>query len=188
MSKFSIKSNICPDSSEITYTTFYDGKKCQHQEVTGKIAKRRLALEYIVRDLSSCFEYLHLLKSCQESEIAKPIYDAFVIKYGKCFASGNERGLSLKPKNYFQNESMFYKTHLNIIKTRNKYVAHSDSSVYEQGEVYLATNGSESKVFIPVINYSHPTDKSLDREIELCKHLTSKVVLEIQKLDSKIKA
>ncbi len=188
MTKFKLESKISSGSSEITFFASYDGDRCHSEEVVGKISKKRLALELITGDLYSCVEYLSLIKGCDGLRINKPIYEAFVIKYGKCFASGKERGLSLKIKDYFNDNPALLKTHLHVINTRNKYIAHSDSSVFEQGEVLLAKNGSESEVFVPVCSYSYPVGHFLEKEIELCSYLISKINLEIKKLENRIKA
>ena len=188
MSKFEIESDINIVSSEVTFTTSYGGEECEHEEIVGSIAKRRLALEFILGDISSCIDYLSLVKEYEGLVISKPIYEAFVIKYGKCFASGKERGLSLKAKSYFPHDSDSLKIHSNIIKTRNKYIAHSDSEIFEQGRVLLAKSGNESEVFTPVINYSHPVEHSLEKEIEHCIYLRIKVAQEIGESEIRIKA
>lgn len=188
MNKFEIESDISLGSSEIEFSTSYGGEECEHEEISGSIAKRRLALEFILRDISSCIDYLSLVREYEGLGISKPIYEAFVIKYGKCFASGKERGLSLKANEYFPRGSGSLKIHLAIIKARNKYIAHSDSDIFEQGRVLLAKSGNESEVFTPVINYSHPVDRSLAKEIEHCLELRSKVAQGIGKNDIRIKA
>ena len=88
------------------------------------------------------------------------LYKAFLITYGKCFATGVARGLTLNAKDVFKNQEKLLSAHRHLINARNKFVAHSDSLIFEQSEVYLSKFGGNLDIFVPSNKYGHPTDHS----------------------------
>lgn len=186
MTGFTFESVINDCGTEVSYRSYYDGIPCDHIKVDGLLAKRRSALELILSDICECLDIFELITFDVQKKYSKFLYKAFVITYGKCFASGEKRGTSLKAKPVFKGNEKLFQKHKQVIKTRNKYVAHSDSSNYEVTEVYLASFRNQSEVFTPTTKYSYPTGYSLVEEENLVIHVYEHIKEQISKIDNVI--
>ncbi len=136
-------------------------------------------------DLCECLEIVELI-TFNEGGYSRFLYKAFVINYGKSFADGKERGISLSAKKVFKNNKDLLVRHNQIINARNKYVAHSDSSTYEVSEVRLASFGNHHELFAPMSKYSHPTGNSLVREKKLVIHVYKHVKEQVIRVEKAI--
>lgn len=144
---------------------------------------RRRSLALIINDVVQSHEYLCLLDGIDGTSLAKPLYKAFVVTYGKCFSTGKERGLSLDAREIFKESKANFKAHEFVMKTRNKYIAHSDSSVFEDSEINLACSSEHTEILAFVQKHSHPVGKSLEKEKELCLYLHKMVEKKVLKED-----
>lgn len=187
MSNFTLESYTTEsDPSEIKFRAFYKGEVCNIKAIKGQLAKRRIALALILDDLGECYKGLCFVESLEGSELTNLLYKSFLITYGKCFSAGKARGLSLDAKDIFKDFPDLYKLHKILIKTRNEYVAHGDTTICEQGELYLASTSSKHEYFVPLAKYSNPIEHSLKKEVDLCLFVVDQVKSKISKVEEKI--
>lgn len=186
MTDFTHKSSISKCLTEITFDSYYDGKPCDNIKVDGHIAKRRSALQLILSDICECLDIFELITFDSQRRYSKFLYKAFIITYGKCFASGEKRGISLKAKKVFKDNEQLLQRHNKIIEMRNKYVAHADSGVYEGSEVYLAFCGDQKEIFAPTQKYSHPVGEFLIEDEDLVIYVYEYINKQITKVDNAI--
>jgi hypothetical protein len=186
MTEFTHESAISECGTEVTFNSYFDGKPCKSIKVSGHLAKRRSALQLILSDICECLDIFELITFDSKREYSKFLYKAFVVTYGKCFASGEKRGISLKAKKVFKDNEGLLKKHNQIIEARNKYVAHADSATYEVSEVYLASFGSQHEVFAPTQKYSHPVRSGLIGDEDLVIYVYEHINKQINKIDNAI--
>lgn len=186
MTSFTYKSSISECRTEITFDSYYDGEPCENIKVDGHLAKRRSALQLILSDICECLDIFELITFDSQRRYSKFLYKAFIITYGKCFASGEKRGISLKAKKVFKDNEQLLQRHNQVIEARNKYVAHADSVVYEESEVYLASSGDEKEVFAPTHKYSHPVGEGLIEDEDLVIYVYEYLNKQVSKIDNAI--
>ena len=186
MTQFTYKLVISECGTEVTFNSFYDGKPCKNVEVNGHLAKRRAALQLILSDICECIDIFELITFDSQRKYSKFLYKAFVVTYGKCFASGQNRGISLKAKLVFRDNEKLLQKHNQVIKVRNKYVAHADSETYEVSEVYLASSSMKHEIFVPTRKYSNPVGNSLIEEEDLVAYVYEYINVQINKIDNAI--
>ncbi|HCG9711306.1 TPA: hypothetical protein NKA25_001176 [Vibrio parahaemolyticus] len=184
--KFTYKSEISECGTGIIFKSYFGNVTCNNIKVTGHLAKRRSALQLILSDICECLDIFELITFDGERKYSKFLYKAFVITYGKCFAGGEERGISLSAKKVFKNDKEMLQKHRQIIELRNKYVAHSDSSIYEMSEVYLASSGDQQELFVPTQKYTHPIGSSLVGHEDLVVYVYEHVNEQISKVEKAI--
>jgi len=182
MSKFKVELTST-DEGETRIKATYQGNPCDLKVINESIGNRRRSLELILNDILQSHEYLCLLEGAEGSSLAKPLYKAFVVTYGKCFSTGKERGLSLDARDVFKESKANHEVHDLVMKTRNKYIAHSDSSGYESSEIYLASYSNHSEILAYVQKYSHPVEFSLEKEKNLCLYVHKVIERKILKED-----
>ena len=188
MSKFTYESQLSECKTELTYNSYFENELCANKKIEGTLAKRRIALQLILSDICDCSYALNLISENINANHCSFVYKSFVVTYGKCFASGATRGLSLQAKDIFKKQPELLTRHLCLIKTRNKYIAHSDSEVFESSEVYLVESASEHEFFVPTLKFSFPTGSSLKKELDLVLYVCEQVKSQIKKLESKMVA
>ncbi|ELA6592050.1 TPA: hypothetical protein NKB37_002981 [Vibrio parahaemolyticus] len=184
MTKFTHKSEISKCGTELVFKSYYNDIPCKNTKIFGHLAKRRSGLQLILSDICECLDMFELITFDGERRYTKFLYKAFVITYGKCFAGGEERGVSLNAKAVFKGNKQLLEKYIKIIEARNKYVAHSDSTNYENSAVYLASFDGEHEIFVPTQKYSHPVSDSIASDENMVIYVYEYLNDQIQKLDN----
>jgi hypothetical protein len=188
MSKFTYESQLSECKTELTYNSYFENEPCVNKQIEGTLAKRRIALQLILLDICECNDALNLISQNINANHCSFVYKSFVVTYGKCFASAATRGLSLQAKDIFKQQPELLSQHHCLIKTRNKYIAHSDSEVFESSEVYLVESASEHEFFVPTLKFGFPTGNSIKQGLDLVLYVYEQVKNQIKKVESKLAA
>jgi len=173
-------------TTEYSYKSFFDGEPCESKKVEGVLAKQRIALQLIIQDIYECNDALNFIIENNDSNLCSIVYKSFIITYGKCFTVGATRGVSLNAKDIFKDQNSLFNVHQILLKTRNKYVAHSDSDIFESSEVYFVKSSSEHEFFVPTLRFNYPTGESLKKEHGLVLYLYEQVKKKILKLENRL--
>jgi len=166
---------------------FWKGKLCSYKILTGPIAKRREALALIYEDLCNCEEYLCQMTIENPRLVQSALYKSFIITYGKCFVKGKSRGMSLEESHIFSNaEEKIKDIHKSVMETRNKFVAHSDSSIMHQAEICVIypPDGFENlqpHIVTATLEYNQPFGHSFLEQMYLVEHIKNQVIAMIER-------
>lgn len=187
MKKLIFKDIISEDETELTFEGYFDNQRCDLRELSGPIARRRNSIALILNDIRDCRKFAVKLRDLQDTQFAQSFYISFVITYGKCYSKGVTRGLSLNVDKVFgKNDGRYREIHDRIIISRNKFVAHSDSELYQQGTVYLASHGDHKEILNPVLKFSTHLGEPINEWIELCEFVFGKVEIMLKEVDRRL--
>lgn len=114
----------------------YEGMECEVRKLENPLARRYNALQQIVGDLQDILGFIEKYNS-SEVLIRSAIFQAIIISYGRCFGSGDARGISLREQDVFPEGSPLLQTHRDLIRIRHKVVAHADDPDVTCGEISI---------------------------------------------------
>mgnify|MGYP003120580149 CR=1 FL=1 len=114
----------------------YEGMECEVRKLENPLARRYNALQHIVGDLQDILGFIEKYNS-SEVLIRSAIFQAIIISYGRCFGSGDARGISLREQDVFPEGSPLLQTHRDLIRIRHKVVAHADDPDVTCGEISI---------------------------------------------------
>ncbi|MDR3491734.1 MAG: hypothetical protein P4M12_06785 [Gammaproteobacteria bacterium] len=177
-----------------------DASECTVFEIQTKQSKSICAYTLIDKDLREALlyysEYERLLRDGVAKEnivLAKALFRAFFITYGKCFTKGNERGVWLNrdfvPKIYMA-------THDLMMEIRNTFIAHADTDILENckyvfliplQERYLAGENVEAQSLtelhqVGIVEYGNDENESEYKYKEAIDDVQKKVSLKLAEL------
>jgi len=197
--KLQRKSYFYLDESENLHVSVHhtkDGKICRYHILKDKISRQAAAYASIKIDLIECKQSIEYLKSIKEiSQIPKfaktSLLFSSVILYAKCFTSGEGRGTSIQKKDVFKGINPSHiNFHHEVIKLRNKYLAHAGNSNHESRALILTLNPDVENKRIEETKFVgiklKDDDSNLDSYIDLFDVVISHVDSKIENLKSKI--
>ncbi|WP_019407701.1 hypothetical protein [Pseudomonas psychrophila] len=142
-----IRRQINGDTSNVEY--LLDGKPARHKLLLSKRAKQAGNFKLIHKDLEYVEKSLAILTTINSSTffnidsnddiVKRSLFTSSVITYGKCFATGELRGVKLDIsfiKKIFTPKLL--SRHKNIIEIRNKYIAHANTETHEKAHTFIA--------------------------------------------------
>lgn len=107
---------------------YYKGHKCELRVIQDKLSSRLNALHLLEKDLKECLDFIDHFKLELPNTVKIALFKSLIITYGRCFADGTARGVSLKSESVFKKASDVLKSiHQYIITIRNTHVAHHDN-------------------------------------------------------------
>jgi hypothetical protein len=129
---------IVSKTSRIIYSYHYKGKTgkpCVVIELNTPISRQLSAYALIEKDLRDALSFLeehqkilHMSNPNDKGILVKALARAIVITYGKCFTKADGRKTKLESDHVSEKNK---KTHENMMRMRNKYVAHAGDSEHE---------------------------------------------------------
>ena len=189
------------DSIDAVYS--YKGRVCPYLIPNGKEVKELESLALIRNDLNCAlesFKHIEYLTSNSGSDLVKrSLLFAGIISYAKPFSEGRGRIVRLKKRDVFKSNNEFEIVHNQLIKIRNKYVAHGDKSSFESAiirvalspepeerkvidlyHIVLSTSGLSPEI---ITNYINTTNAALKFVHEKISYLNAHVITEAKKED-----
>lgn len=116
-----------------------------------------------ISDMESCIEYCDEFLKTPKSIVKTALFKALIITYARCFTQSDQPGGKVQARELFSesnNTDLFMKLHNLLMETRNKYVAHRETNVYERYFPFLSFNvkTGDFNVVIYSENDNHQSD------------------------------
>lgn len=191
-----IKRHINGDSSNAEY--WLDGKPARFKTLLSKIAKQTGNFKLIHKDLEYVEKSLTLLNTLDASHIfnidddhdiiKRSLFIASTITYGKCFATGELRGVKLDIS--FIKKILTPKLlsrHKNIIEIRNKYIAHASTAAHEKAHTFIAFDHNpppnrQPRTYTHAEFIASPSPKFIDEFLQITTILKNRTEEKIREL------
>lgn len=93
-----------------------------------------------------------ILNELEEVILSNAMFKNFILSYSKCFSSSGKYKISLDANDIYSNREDLKEVHKNILKARNKYVAHNDD---ENGfDIAIAYAGEDEETITLAQTYT----------------------------------
>ena len=196
-----MKSAIVYDADEKVYLNVYtdeDGNICPYYILKGKIFKQAAAYIAMLKDINDCIEAIkYSILYRGNKTIPKIVQSSLIfnsiIKYSRLYAQGKGRASRLDYKYIFKGSpNQLEQFHLQTIELRNKYIAHTGKSPFENNTMIAILNPDTDNKCRRTITYAGKTlkddDYNLEKYIELFEHVKNQINQKIEDLRIKINA
>jgi len=176
------------DSDEQFFVSVYtkDDNICPYYVLKDGVFKQAAAYISMKLDLMECIQaiqYLLLInKNQQIPKIVKSsLLFASIVKYAKCFTSGEGRGTSLNNKTIFKGERQeFNEFHDKTMDLRHKYLAHAGNSIHESRALIAILNPDVQFKSRVTIEYAGIRLMDDDFHLDLYLNLYNSILLYIE--------
>ncbi len=162
-----------------------DGGICPYFILKGKVFKQAAAYISMKKDLYECVVSIKYLMSINDNanipQIAKSsLLFSSIMKYAKCFTSGEGRGTSLNFNAIFKGDGQeHFDFHNQTMDLRHSYLAHAGNSAHESRALMAILSPDYDNKTIETIIYAgfrlKDDDSHLDNYLKLYEYVKSKV-------------
>jgi len=169
-----------------------EGRLCPYAFLEGPIFKQYAAYISMKKDLIDCIQAISYLKIINDDNtipqiVKSSLLFSTIVKYAKCFTSGEGRGTSLNKSTVFRNEySSLLDFHDTTMELRNKYLAHAGNSEHEFRAILAILNPDKENKKREKIVYSgirlKDDDVHIDDYMELFQGVMEHVDKKIETL------
>lgn len=169
-----------------------DGNLCPYVILDSRLSKQLAAYTSMFKDLNECLHSISYLKSILYSKkveqvVTQSLLFASIVKYAKCFTSGEGRGTSLNSKNVFKKELLKHKEfHNEVMHIRNQYLAHAGNTAHETRAMVAILNPDLEDKRIDRLIYAGFSLKDDDSNIDNYIELINSVLLHVKNRMTKI--
>jgi len=189
------KSYLYYDADEKLHLgVFHDknGKLCPYYFLKDRIFKKASAYASMKKDLVECVEAIEYLITIMNDprfpQVAKSsLLFASVVKYARCFTSGEGRGTSLNADDVFKGDKVQHRDfHDEVMELRHKYLAHAGESFHEDRAFAAILNPDKNNKAVEKLHYAgfHLKDdnSNIDKYLGLYKCALDHVIGKIEHL------
>lgn len=160
------------------------GNICPYYILKGGVFKQAAAYISMKKDLRDCMQsidYLDIINADPSiPQIVKTsLLFASIVKYAKCFTSGEGRGTSLNEAHIFSEARHLLSFHQETMDLRHKYLAHAGNSAHESRALVAFLNPDETNKARETIQYAGFRLKDDDSNMYNYKDLFSWVQIQI---------
>ncbi|WP_236979959.1 hypothetical protein [Membranihabitans maritimus] len=166
------------------------GEYCPYYILKGGVFKQAAAYISMKKDLMDCLQSIVYLEQINDNPsipqiVKSSLLFASIVKYAKCFTTGEGRGTSLNESHIFKEASHLLSFHQETMELRHKYLAHAGNSVHESRALIALLNPDEMNKSRESIQYGGFRLKDDDSNIDNYKKLYNWVQEQIDlKLDN----
>lgn len=168
---------------------------CDGSELNPQEFKHLAGWNYILMQVAMADHYLKHLRAHERlSDPTDDIFQlnawfvAFLVTYGKCFASTGSKIVKLEGRDVFRSDSSALKTHERIMHLRNTYAAHSGESGIVRSSNVVKDEGTHITVK-HLLTLATPTNEFADFAHALDvldAHVVGRMNAQLDKLQTKL--
>lgn len=191
---------IPKEADELDVVFTYKGNPCPYLCPTGEEVTELESWLLFRSDLNCALESLkHILYIESKptifpssESISRGLLFSSIVSYAKCFAQARGRVVRLEKEHVFEGEAELLKTHNQVLKMRNKFVAHGDKSEFEHVMVRIALTPEpfSKEVLTPyslVASVASLSKDTIKDYIKMASYVGSFIELKIDKLNDFLK-
>lgn len=169
-----------------------EGGICRYTFLEGPVFKQSAAYISMKRDLTECIESVKYLDSIKNEKtipqvVKTSLLFSSIVRYAKCFTSGEGRGTSLNKADVFKGDrAPLLEFHETTMDLRNKYLAHAGNSKHESRALIAILNPNLEKKTRETITYAgfrlKDDDSNIENYLNLFHEVLSHVDGKVEKL------